>query len=73
MRKVDVRFSAYANGDSCAIEVIVTGLSRDEVDEIASAIVGPVREAVVNATTNGGKNPFRITEQLNGLRSGNHG
>jgi hypothetical protein len=73
MRKVDVRFSAYSKGDSCAIEVIVTGLSRDEVDEIADAIVAPVREAVVNATTKGGKTPFRVTEQLNKFRSGKHG
>jgi hypothetical protein len=73
VRKVDVRFSTYAKGDSCIIEVIVSGLSRDEAGEIADAIHGPVREAVVDATTKGGKTPFRITEQVNKLRSGNNG
>jgi hypothetical protein len=73
VRKIDVRFSTYAKGDSCTIEVIVTGLSRGEAGEIADAIHGPVREAVLDATTHGGKTPFRITEQVNKLRSGKHG
>jgi hypothetical protein len=64
MRKVDLRFSLYAKGGSCTIEVLVSGLSRDEAAEIKDAIHEPVREAVINATTKGGTTPFRITEQL---------